>query len=226
MRVLAIVATDAEVAPLVASFSVVGHPTRNHTQFVFGRHHVDVVRTGVGMVATAAWCARILARQRCDVALNLGVCGSFTSRLPVGSVVHVVTDEMPELGAEDGAGFLPLAALGLQDPDAPPFRGGVLVNGRPPASRALAALPTARGITVNTVHGHDVSIAQVVERCDPEVESMEGAGFFYACLSAGTPCAQVRAVSNRVERRNRGAWNLAGAIGQLADVARAVIEDL
>ena len=32
---------------------------------------------------------------------------------------------------------------------------------------------------------------------------MEGAAFMYACLIQGVPFAQVRAVSNIVERRNR-----------------------
>lgn len=55
---------------------------------------------------------------------------------------------------------------------------------------------------------------------------MEGAAFFYACLSAGVPCAQVRAVSNYVERRNRAAWKLGDAIAALAVTGRALLEAL
>ena len=58
--------------------------------------------SGVGMVATATWCSHALARERYDLALNLGVCGSFDRTLPLGTVVHVVTDRLAELGAEDG----------------------------------------------------------------------------------------------------------------------------
>ena len=54
-----------------------------------------MLTTGVGMVATAAWCSRVLARGGYDVALNLGVCGSFDRALAPGSVVHVVTDRLP-----------------------------------------------------------------------------------------------------------------------------------
>jgi futalosine hydrolase len=80
------------------------------------------------------------------------------------------------------------------------------------------------GITVNTVHGDEGSIAEVVARCKPAVESMEGAAFMYACLVAGIPFAQVRAVSNRVERRNRDAWNIAGAVQELGRVALHLLE--
>ena len=72
---------------------------------------------------------------------------------------------------------------------------------------------------MNTVHGEDVSIESVRSRFAPDVESMEGAAFMYACLIAGVPFAQVRAVSNRVERRNRAAWDLAGAIENLGRVS-------
>ena len=43
------------------------------------------------------------------------------------------------------------------------------------------------------VTGDEASIARVVERARPDVESMEGAAFMYACLSAGVPFAEVRA---------------------------------
>jgi futalosine hydrolase len=54
--------------------------------------------------------------------------------------------------------------------------------------------------------------------------SMEGAAFMYSCLVAGVPFAQVRAVSNAVERRNRGAWKIDEAIDALAVVAVRLLE--
>ena len=164
--------------------------------------------TGVGMVATAAQCARELALNRYDLALNVGVCGSFRDDLPPGTVVHVMSDRLPELGAQDGDAFLTLADLQLRGDD-------VFVNPAPPRIPALAALPAVSGITVNTVHGNADAIARVVQRCDPDVESMEGAAFMSACLAAHVPFAQVRAVSNIVERRNRAGWKMGEAIASL-----------
>jgi futalosine hydrolase len=158
------------------------------------------------------------------VALNLGVCGTFNTALSPPTVVHVTSESMPELGAEDGDAFLPLPELGLLKPDDYPFTGGRLVNDTPPALPTLGTLPLASGITVNTVHGNETSIAAVSARCAADVESMEGAGFMYACLIAGVPFAEVRAVSNRVERRNRAAWELAGAIEQLGVVSLRLLE--
>lgn len=223
MRVLLVAATRAEVVPVIAALSgAVEQPRLVHGRR--GGHEVDVLVTGVGMVATAVWCARALAATPYDVAVNLGVCGSFTARMPPGSVVHVTRDSLPELGAEDGAAFLPAQALGLLGADEFPFTNGHLVATAPAMLPTLAALPEAVGITVNTVHGAEASIADITARVSPDVESMEGAAFLYACLAAGVPCAQVRAVSNRVERRNRAAWMLPEAIDALGRVAVAMLE--
>jgi futalosine hydrolase len=178
------------------------------------------------MVATAVWCSRTLARSSYDLAVNLGVCGSFDRALAPGAVVHVVSDRIAELGAEDGDRFLTVHDLGLLDVDEFPFAAGRLVNAAPPANAALERLPRVDAITVNTVHGADASIAAVVERLAPQVESMEGAAFMYACLVQGLPFAQVRAVSNVVERRNREAWRLREAVTALCSAADEILTTL
>ena len=201
-----------EIAPLAATLGE------------WSRHEVDLVTTGVGMVATAVHCSRALASTSYNLALNFGVCGSFDPMLAPGAVVHVVADRLAEMGAEDGETFLTIQQLKLLDDDAFPFHDGQLVNATPPSNPALNALPVVSGITVNTVHGNVRSIAAVTRRYHPQVETMEGAAFMYACLIADVAFAQVRAVSNVVERRNRESWRLAEAIENLGATARAILE--
>jgi futalosine hydrolase len=203
MNILVVAATELEI-PLVKSG-------------MCGANQVDVLVTGVGMVATAARTAQRLAHGHYDVALNFGLCGTFDSTLALGAVVHVTTDCLSELGAEDGDAFIPMRQLGLMNDD-------IIENVAPPSNAALAALPTVTAITVNTVHGNERTIAGVIQRCRPQVESMEGAAFAYACALSSIPYAQVRAVSNVVERRNRAAWRLELAIARLNDVAVSVLD--
>ena len=115
MRVLLVTATELELAPLVARLSPASpsHFSERLRGFTHGAHHVDVLTTGVGMVATAAWCGRVLARQSYDLTVNLGVCGSFDPAFPLGTVVNVVADCIAELGAEDDEQFLTVQQLGL-----------------------------------------------------------------------------------------------------------------
>jgi futalosine hydrolase len=211
MRLVVVAATPDEVP----DFRGLAHGSR------WPAHDIDLLVTGAGMVATAARLSRALAVNRYDLALNLGVCGSFDPALPPATVVHVVSDRIAELGAEDHDAFLTIDELGL-------LRGDdvQLVNTTPPAVEALSRLPPVRGITVNTVHGRADSIAAIVERLHPQIETMEGAAFMYACRIAGVPFAQVRAVSNMVVPRDRGAWRMEQAIASLGVSAAQIVDEL
>jgi futalosine hydrolase len=64
----------------------------------------------------------------------------------------------------------------------------------------------------------------VVQRLSPDVESMEGAAFAYACALSAVPYAQVRAISNLVERRNRDAWRMDLAVRNLNRAALRILD--
>jgi futalosine hydrolase len=217
MRILIVTATSMEIAALVAVFHHTAERSAKLTSHTHGAHDIDVLVTGVGMVPTAAWSAHVLARNSYGLALNFGVCGSFDRALAPGTVVHVVSDRIAELGAEDDDAFLTMDELNL--PGDYQF-----VNAAPPVNPPLQELPAVTAISVNTVHGNARSIAEVIARFHPQVESMEGAGFMCACQAARIPFAQVRAVSNLVEQRNRGAWQMAEAIGSLARTGLAILD--
>ena len=220
MRLLLVAATAAEVAPLLATREPSSDGFSLHR---YAGHEIALLITGVGMVATASKVATALATAPYDAALNLGVCGSFDRTRPLGAVVHVTTDGFSELGIEDGERFVSATAAGLIEPDSTPLTHGWIVNHTPPTWPTLQTLPTVTGITVNTVHGAERSIAALRERIQADVESMEGAAFLYACL---IQCAQVRAVSNYVERRDRAAWRLDDAIDALGATGRCILDDL
>jgi futalosine hydrolase len=224
VRVLVVAATEAEVGPFVAGLARAAPAGPRVTRYQAAAHEIDVLISGVGMVATASWCSRLLAAERFDLALNLGVCGSFSTDIVPGTVVHVVADRLAELGVEDGDTFVTIQQLGLLRDDEFPFKSGRLINHSPPPIESLADLRPVEGITVSTVHGNETTIADVIGRFSPEVESMEGAAFMYSCLIHGVPFAQVRAVSNIVERRNRTAWKLHEAIAALGSEGLRILE--
>jgi futalosine hydrolase len=219
MRILIVAATAMEIAPLVAKFHRTSDVGPRITRYTHAGHDLLVTTTDVGMVATAAWCSGLMMMERCSLALNFGLCGSFDRSLEPGTVVHVVSDRIAELGAEDGDSFLTVDELKF--PAEHQF-----VNDAPPVNEALSRLPTVSGITVNTVHGNERSIAAVVQRFKPQVESMEGAAFMYSCLAHNIPFAQVRAISNMIERRNRQAWKMTEAIDNLAAAALHILESV
>lgn len=226
MRLLIVSATYMEIASLVAKLKFVSENEFRIKSYTLGNHEIDVLISGVGMIATSTWTTHALCHNKYDAAINFGVCGSFDKSLENGTVVHVLTDRIAELGAEDGEKFLSVHELNLLGENEFPFMWGQLVNQSVPANEKILKLKGVNAITVNTAHGEDASIQKVVKRINPHIESMEGAAFFYACMIQKIPCAQIRAVSNFIEKRNRDNWNIALAIKNLNETASEILNNL
>ena len=207
MKILLVSATKFEISPLMKGLRKV-RGKQNLWTGRFDKHSVDVLVTGVGMTATAFHLGGAL-NKKYDLAINAGIAGSFKKELGLGSVVNVVSDCFADLGAEDGDRFLTLKEMGLSKGRRKmPARmtGSDGENGRWKGKRAVMSFPQVQGITVNTVHGNAASIRKVVKKFRPDIESMEGAAFFFACTERKTPGLQIRAISNYVERRNKKYW--------------------
>lgn len=216
MRILIVAATEAEVFSLKSEVlspkSEVGskmsedsHDLRLKTQ------DFELLITGVGMVATAFALGRHLAVNNYDLVVNLGIVGSFDRNIALGDVLEITADTFAELGAEDDNNFLPIEKLGFGESTYYPFFSLANLGD----FSVILNVKQATAITVNTVHGNNASIKKVVDRLNPQLESMEGAAFFYACQAFEIPFLQIRAVSNYVEKRNRDNWEIGLAIKNL-----------
>ena len=169
------------------------------------------------MMVTAFQIGRLLALKSYDFILNVGIAGSFSEALKLGEVVNVTCEQFGDLGAEDKSGFLSVFELGLMKSGGFPFKGQALEspNGANQPFPLLDSLPKVSGISVNKVHGNMDSIEMVKEKFKPEVETMEGIACAYACKIDELPFCQVRAISNRVEPRNKSSWDIKLAIANL-----------
>src|ERR1035437_4117529 len=207
MKILIVAATKFEIDPLIHQMETTRHLNEKSICSTYNNLEIDFLITGVGMVATAYHCGKKL-NEEYDLALNIGVCGSFNSNLEIGSVVNIVQDHFSELGAEDAEQFLSIKEIGL-DGKIELFNETLIKN------NILNEIPKVCGITVNTVHGNEKSIEKVFNKFHPNTESMEGAAFMFACENEGVSYAQIRAVSNFVEKRNKANWNIPLAIENL-----------
>lgn len=221
MRILICLATELEKRPLEDRLRQVA--VFRGERWFFGQHELTFLVTGVGSVATTYTLCTMPDIRSFDVCLQVGIAGSFNPAMPIGTVVEVTSERFADLGIQDNDGrFADVYAAGLVPPDTFPFQQGVLLN-----PRRFTRLPSAAGITVNKVHGKASSIQQVQALYNPDVESMEGAGFFYTALQLGIPFCQLRAISNRVEPRDKSGWNIPLALDHLAtEVIRFLESDL
>lgn len=207
MKILIVSATEFEIAPLLERMDNIHRAGGPMINCRYKSLEIDILVTGVGMSATAFYCGKWISDSH-ELALNVGICGSFNSNLEIGSVVNVYEDYFSELGAEDGDAFLTLDDLKLSGITKVQNNSGAI-------NVEIEKLPKVNGITVNTSHGNEASIKRVFDRFHPIVESMEGAAFMFACENECIPYVQIRAVSNYVEKRNKDKWNIPLAIENL-----------
>ena len=182
-------------------------------------HELDFLISGVGMVATAYSLTGQLKNNHYDLAINCGIAGSFDRSIQIGEVVTVKEDIFSELGAENGNDFLSLDQIGLQGKNS--FKNTFLLN-----AVSMSLLREVRSITVNTIHGNDPTINTVINRFQPQIETMEGASFFFVCENENIPSLQLRSISNYIEKRNRESWNIPLAIKNLNKTLIKIISSL
>jgi len=219
MDILLVSATEKEAEALKKHLRPGTGLADNLERFSYKNHSVDILITGAGMLQTAWHMGKVLAKNGYTLAINSGIAGSFTEKIKTGDVVQVTEDILAELGAEDGARFLPVEELAI------PAKSRFCATGAVP-NAILDSLPEAKGITVNRVHGDEESIRAIKQRLQPDIESMEGAAFFYACEMAGLHCIQLRAISNKIEKRNRESWNIPLAIQNLNRKLISILDTL
>jgi futalosine hydrolase len=226
MKILIVSATYLEIEPLLLQFQLEQEVNQKLKRYSYKQHEIDVLIPGVGMTCTAYWMGKTLGSKLYDVAINLGIAGSFDDEIKIGQTVHIKSDQISELGAEDGETFLSLIDMDLISDEDYLLNHGVMENSIALENPVINELQNVSAITVNTTHGDDASIIKIKELFHPQVESMEGAAFFYACLLEGITCSQIRTISNKVEKRNKSNWDIPLAVKNLCSTGLQLINSL
>lgn len=225
MNILIVSATFNEIKLLFEKTKLLEKEDEYFSKHSFEENKIDFLITGVGMTSTAYRMGKILSGNHYDYALNLGIAGVFKKHFKIGEVVNVCSDMISELGAEQGSSFINFEQLNMNDAIIKKTiwqtKNKYEIN-----NSVLQLLPKAKGITVNTVHGNNNSIEKIIQKLNPDVESMEGQAFLYICNEEKLKCAQIRAISNDVEERNFQNWNIKLAIENLNDIAFRILTTL
>lgn len=208
-RVLIVVATEREIFPFIQFLKEEKAKVRN-SLFSETGYAFDILVTGVGLVNTAFQLGRNLATRKYDLALNVGIAGAYNMKLELGEITEVVSEQFADFGAEEAdGGFLDIFQMKLIDGNVAPFSNNKLINKTPLKSPGLKLV---QGLSVQTVRGLDKTIERTKRKFSADVESMEGAAFFQACLETNTPFTEIRAISNYVAPRDTSTWQMKDAI--------------
>ena len=223
MKLLLTAATEFELQPILDYLKQNGKESKTGS-FLFDHLEIVVLITGVGITSTTYQLTKTFSKSSFDLAIQAGIAGAFNPNVELGSVFQVVSEQFADLGIEEKDGsFVDLFELELLQTDQAPFIGKKLYN---TGAAPFEFLPNASAITVHKVHGSQSSITAIQEKYPVDLESMEGAAFFYVCLLEEIPFLAIRSVSNYVEPRNRAAWEIGLAIERLNIVLQQIVEGL
>lgn len=192
--------------------------------FRFGDYDIKLLVAGVGSISTA-WAMKqwLSQNDRPDLAVNFGIAGSYNDELIIGDVVMPVSDCFADAGIEDGDRFLTLSEAGLIGAHEFPFKDGLLYAENSYAVKMRDIIKPVRAITVNTATGSENARSKLLKKFNPDIETMEGATFFYICCKEKIPFLAMRAISNKVEPRHRSNWNIALAVNNLSEKVEEVL---
>ncbi len=208
-KVLIVSATEFEIIPII-DYLEKNAVKASMFSYQFKGIEINTLVTGVGSMMTAFGMSRLKNINENDLLINAGIAGSYDRTYKLGDVFEVTKDKFADLGVEESNGdFTDIYQLELYPKDKFPFENGWITN------EGLSKLKKVSSITVNKVNGTKNAIEKISAKYNPDLESMEGAGFCYASKMLDIKFVQIRSVSNYVEPRNRDNWKLNLAIDNL-----------
>ncbi len=222
MKILVVSATENEIQPTSKYLNQNGILISDKS-YMLNNNIIDLIITGVGIANTIFALTTKLYSKSYDIIINVGIGGAFDKSVALGTVYLITRDRFGDLGVENAdSSFSDIFEMGLLNGSQPPYKNGWLET---EMNLINLSLPLAKAITVNTVSGVNSNIERIKEKYNPDIESMEGAGFMFVALMLNIPAIQIRSISNHIEPRNKSNWDISLAINNLNDVLLSIFTD-
>ena len=217
MICLLVAATVTEISPFLEYYRDTKNQLHDNLQ-------VDVLITGVGLVASTYSITKQLQIRRPDIIIQAGIAGCFDKNIALGSVVVVKQEAIGDQGVIESGKMKTLFDLGLVEKDQFPFSKGWLINKSEYLKKVK--LKKVKGITINEITTSKQKIGFYQDSFDPVIESMEGAALHYVCLLEKIPFLQIRSISNYIGERNKKKWNIKDSVNNLNKELIRLLESL
>lgn len=226
MKILLVASSNSEVKLLRDKLHFVSKVYSNLSNYKLGNLEIDILVAGHGSVFMAYHLTKAVNTYSYDLAINIGIAGSFDYFLELGFVVNVIQEQFADLGFEDKDSFFTLGEKELLNDDSFPFTEGYLRSLGSFEIDVVDSLIPVKAITVNTLHGRQENIQKIKSRFKCEIETMAGAAFFYTCLMEKIPFLQIRAISYFIEIRKVENWHHPLALANLTTTVLEILEEL
>ena len=167
MKILIVAASNTETKQLSDKLEFIQSINNNYLCYKFGTLGIDILITGVGSIFTTYYLTKALSANNYDLAINIGIAGSFDYFLEQGFVVNVIQDQFADLGVEENDNFYTLSEKELMNENIYPFRREILKNQGTYDIDEVDSLIPVKAITVNTLIGSLDSIEKLKKKSEP-----------------------------------------------------------
>lgn len=216
-KITIVAATQGEILPLLEHFEktfVKIHNSQSTSiQFQSEDLDINILITGIGILHSTYALMDYLTENHPDAWIQIGIGGAYDKSLEIGEVYLIESEVLVDFGAQDSNGrIINQFELGWMDPQQYPYVNEVLPC---PFIPSELIMPVASGMTTMYAHGSAEKIKKIEEGLHGQIESMEGAAFFYVSLMKKIPFLSLRSISNYVAPRDLSKWEINTAIKKL-----------
>jgi len=224
MEILIVSATEFEIKPILQHFNI---NTKSNNLFFhnYKNLNISVLITGITYPLLMYKLTKVLNKNKFDLIINAGIAGSYNNNLNTGSIVNVKSEVFSDMIIEDNEKIYTLFEKGLININEFPYINGELINNTIYNNKVINNLPKVKAVTSNTLHGNKVNIEKIKQIFQPDIETMEGAGFFYVCISEKIPFFQIRGISNFVEPLNKEKWDIKTPIININNTILEILDE-
>lgn len=189
------------------------------------KHQIIFHQSGVGMLSTAVSLMKIIASEKPNLIIQVGIAGTFDNSQTLAKVFVIKQESIGDLGVVEKGQWKDIFDLELQKNNTPPFVKKILPNPWLKQYNNLK-LPAVVAVTVNEITSQKIRKEQIIQHYNPTLESMEGAALHYVCRTMEIPFLQLRATSNYIGERNKTKWLLKESIEILNETLVQLIKKL
>lgn len=189
------------------------------------KHQIIFHQSGVGMLSTAVSLMKIIASEKPNLIIQVGIAGTFDNSQTLAKVFVIKQESIGDLGVVEKGQWKDIFDLELQKNNTPPFVKKILPNPWLKKYNNLK-LPAVVAVTVNEITSQKIRKEQIIQHYNPTLESMEGAALHYVCRTMEIPFLQLRATSNYIGERNKTKWLLKESIEILNETLVQLIKKL
>ncbi len=188
-------------------------------------HSLDFIITGVGSVSATFHIQKALYDSKYDLAISIGISGTYDETIKIGDVVEVIEEEFADLGIYRYDRFSTLFEAGLKEPDQPPFKNGNLINEYTYSYKKVNYFRKAKGVTVNHPSPDYGKALELHQKYNADIETMENAALFYVCLMIGQHFISLRSISNMVGDE-RTKWDIPMAVSSITEAFFNLLKEI